>query len=57
MIIQKYQEVYGNIGDVNQMIVVDSNLFKFKSKLTKNTDDNRAVNVAVGMSLKFLVSF
>ena len=57
MIIQKYQEVYGNIGDVNQMMVVDSNLFKFKSKLTKNTDDNRAVNVAVGMSLKFLVSF
>ena len=57
MIIQKYQEVYGNIGDVNQMIVVDSNLFKFKSKLTKNTDDNRAVNVAVGMSLKFLVNF
>ena len=57
MIIQKYQEVYGNIGDVNQMVVVDSNLFKFKSKLTKNTDDNRAVNVAVGMSLKFLVNF
>ena len=57
MIIQKHQNLYGNILEMNQLIITDSNFFKFKSRFLNNTDDTGTVDVESIVLLKYLNNF